>query len=412
MAFPLLPLPLGVMVGRRRTVVGSTEPTPEETFSNPGPRVTLQREYTVLKLLSRRREPDFVSNTVAFCEWHTPSSLDPNVPPLLKMARFGVDKQVVVLKSRLSGGRRGHGNLNELEILRALPSHPNIIVLRDHFFTFYGSYQINLVLDCMEGNFYHLIRCRKGRHFAGGLVSSMLHQIALGLAHIHHHGYLHFNLCPENILVTTTGIHQYPVVPSSPDDDDLAAGATQRDVVVIIKLAGFDHARRAGSAPADMGAGFHWYRAPEVVLQDPTHAAPVDMWALGAIVGEVLTLEALFPGQDEALQVLKIIEVLGCPAARTTFDLNGEPVDGGSWAAGYSLARLLGLTLPQITARPLVSLFSPPPPASLLLLLRRLLMYDPRNRLTSRECLNHAYFRETKHHRTVPDLLFPLLLSS
>jgi hypothetical protein len=78
--------------------------------------VTLQREYTVLKLLSRRREPDFASNTVAFCEWHTPSSLDPNLPPLLKMARFGVDKQVVVLKSRLSGGRRGHGNLNELEV--------------------------------------------------------------------------------------------------------------------------------------------------------------------------------------------------------------------------------------------------------------------------------------------------------
>lgn len=34
-------------------------------------------------------------------------------------------------------------------------------------------------------------------------------------------------------------------------------------------------------------------------------------------------------------------------------------------------------------------------------MLRRLLMYDPLSRLTSKQCLGHAYFRDTEPYRTV-----------
>ncbi|KAF9486057.1 kinase-like protein [Pholiota conissans] len=407
MAFPFLPLPLTVKVGKRRAVVGSREPTPEDTFKSAAPDVTFRREYTVLKLLSHRHEPDHVSNTTAFCEWHTPASLDQTLPPLLKMTRFGATKRIVILKSRLSGGRRAQGGLNELEILRALPLHMNVVALRDYFFTFYGSYQVNLVLDSMEGNLYHLTRCRKGRQFAGGLVSSILHQVALGLHHIHSHGWLHFNLCPENILVTTTCVHQYPVVYSSMPDEGVDDGdpdcARQRDVAVIIKLAGFDLARPLAARidPADMEAGFHWYRAPEVILQDPAHSAPVDMWAFGAVMGEVMGLEPLFPGTDDVFQLVRIAEVLGAPTKKSACDARDQPDDAGTWEEGWVLARNLGVTIPQIPPQSLRYRFSPPPPASLLTLLRRLLMYDPRQRQTSKECLDHVYFRETEFHRTV-----------
>ncbi len=101
--------------------------------------------------------------------------------------------------------------------MRDIPLHDNIIALYDFFFTFYDPPQLHLVLGNMEGNLYQLIRTRRGRALAGGLVSSITHQIALGLNHIHEHNYFHFNLCPENILVTSTGLYDYPEVPISPN---------------------------------------------------------------------------------------------------------------------------------------------------------------------------------------------------
>jgi cyclin-dependent kinase 8/11 len=39
-----------------------------------------------------------------------------------------------------------------------------------------------------------------------------------------------------------------------------------------------------------------WYRAPELLLGTSHYTPAVDMWAIGCIFGELLTLNALFPG--------------------------------------------------------------------------------------------------------------------
>ena len=51
-----------------------------------------------------------------------------------------------------------------------------------------------------------------------------------------------------------------------------------------------------------------WYRAPEVLLRAPAYGAPIDVFAVGAIMAELYTLRPLFPGSSEVRRCL----VHGC----------------------------------------------------------------------------------------------------
>eukprot|EP00983_Pelagomonas_calceolata_P132077 1161834-Pelagomonas_calceolata.AAC.5 len=46
----------------------------------------------------------------------------------------------------------------------------------------------------------------------------------------------------------------------------------------------------------------HRYRAPEVLLRSPYYSAPIDMFAMGAIMAELYMLRPLFPGSSEVHQ--------------------------------------------------------------------------------------------------------------
>jgi protein kinase len=67
------------------------------------------------------------------------------------------------------------------------------------------------------------------------------------------------------------------------------------------------------------------YRAPEVLLRSSYYSAPIDMFALGAIMAECYTLRPLFPGSSEADELVKIAAVLGTPTA-------------ANWSEGLRLA--------------------------------------------------------------------------
>src|SRR3954469_13558192 len=143
-----------------------------------------------------------------------------------------------------------------LQSLQAIAFHPNIIPLYD-FFLLPDSKELYFVFESMEGNLYHLIRTRKGRALAGGLVSSIFHQIVAGLDHIHCSGYFHRDMKPENVLVTTTGLFDYQSV--SPIA--LPNASPERDVMAIIKLADFGLARETKSKPPYTEyVSTRWYR--------------------------------------------------------------------------------------------------------------------------------------------------------
>lgn len=288
----------------------------------------------------------------------------------------------------------------------------------------------------MEGNLYQLTRSRRGRPLAAGLIASCFHQISTGLHHIHQHGYFHRDMKPENLLVTTTGLTDYltgwalnsinahraaggegdglPRVP--PAGERLY----EKDVSVIVKLADFGLARETASKPPYTEyVSTRWYRAPEVLLRSTEYGAPVDMWALGTILAEMLNLKPLFPGVSEIDQVYRICDTLGDPSADYGFDDRGRTVGGGSWNSGIKLAKNVGFSFPRVSTRltycdgadplqrqpvPFRSLFVEQVPASLVDCIADLLRYNPKYRMTSAQCVDHAYFHETLPHlqRTPP----------
>ena len=150
---------------------------------------------------------------------------------------------------------------------------------------------------------------------------------------------------PENLLVTTTGLFDYrnvsPVAqPNAPPE---------RDVVVIVKLADFGLARETKSKPPYTEyVSTRWYRAPEVLLRSRDYSNPVDMWALGTIMAELINLKPLFPGSNEIDQVARICEILGDPSDQYGVDARGAYIGGGKWVRGTKMARSVGYQFPKV----------------------------------------------------------------
>ncbi|PRQ37928.1 putative protein-serine/threonine kinase CMGC-CDK-Pl family [Rosa chinensis] len=52
-----------------------------------------------------------------------------------------------------------------------------------------------------------------------------------------------------------------------------------------------------------------WYRAPEVLLGSTHYSTTVDIWSVGCIFAELVTKQALFPGDSELQQLLHIFRL-------------------------------------------------------------------------------------------------------
>ncbi|ORZ16870.1 kinase-like domain-containing protein [Absidia repens] len=259
--------------------------------------------------------------------------------------------------------------------MKRLVHHPNIIHLFEGFTG--PTKELYFVMEFMNGgNLYQYLEEKrdKGEKLNEMELRPVLRQILNALESIHEQGYFHRDLKPENLLVNT-------------DHGD--NGSTQ----LTIKLADFGLARELKSkAPYTDYVSTRWYRSPEVLLKSTTYSSSVDIWAVGVIMAELLTLHPLFPGQSEIDQLFRICEVIGSPAPditastllpsssppkkkkirntgfsrkksesalsthdpvtsansshnNTTTSLQG---DGGEWKEGVRLAQKLGFQFPQV----------------------------------------------------------------
>jgi serine/threonine protein kinase len=252
--------------------------------------------------------------------------------------------------------------------------------------------ELYFILEAMEGNLHQFIKSRRSRPIAGGLTASIFRQIATGLDHIHSSGYFYRDMKPENLLVTTTSLFDYPTL----NPFASAGSPPEKDVVLIVKIGDFDMARKIVSTPPYTDyVATRWYRAPELILRSRTYTASVDMWGFGAIMAEIIDLRPLFPGTDEMNQVWQICQVLGDPSDAYGADLRGHALGGGPWDEGVQLAARLGCEFPKSTPINLFAHFNRAVPVRLVECIVDLLRYDPGARLTARQCLEHPYLQET-----------------
>lgn len=133
----------------------------------------------------------------------------------------------------------------------------------------------------------------KGNGMPNALACRFLHQILLGLAHVHAAGIMHRDLKLANILVDTN----------------------ERTV----KIADFGMAR-ATDVPVirySKNVTALWYRAPEVLLASCHYSTAVDMWSCGCVFAQMLRGSALFDSVTQLGQLMQIFEALGTPTEET-----------------------------------------------------------------------------------------------
>ncbi|XP_004966919.1 putative cyclin-dependent kinase F-2 [Setaria italica] len=136
-------------------------------------------------------------------------------------------------------------------------------------------------------------------------------------------------------------------------------------------------------------AGTCAYVAPEVLVRNAGHGAPVDAWSLGCVMAELLTGEPPFLGEDETNQLFKIFDVVGVPCRREWEALKPQVRDDKVrmwWAQqrqrGGLRNRLRGL-VPEETLS-----------GEGFQVLQGLLRCDPEKRLTAASALRCPWFTE------------------
>jgi len=177
--------------------------------------------------------------------------------------------------------------LREISLLQEL-QHPNVVSLLGCIYSRESLYLIfeHLTYD-LKKFLDHTGKC------APAQVKFIMLELFKGVDFCHRNRFLHRDLKPQNILVSSDGKK--------------------------IKIADFGLGREHGIPimPLTHEVVTLWYRCPEILLGAKTYGGGVDSWALGCIMAELVKNSPLFPGDCEIDEIFRIFRLLGTPTPDT-----------------------------------------------------------------------------------------------
>lgn len=177
-------------------------------------------------------------------------------------------------------------SIREISTMRQC-THPNIVNI---IHVFVDGRSLVLVLEIMECDLNVLFRSLQ-EPLPRGISKAYLRMILLATNYMHSRDLIHRDIKPSNIMISSTG---------------------------VVKLGDFGLARvlpTSGSLTPQVST--RWYRSPEVLFGSKTYGFAVDMWSVGCVFAELLTLEPVFPGDNDIDQISRIFRALGTPNTKT-----------------------------------------------------------------------------------------------
>uniref|UniRef100_A0A3B4ZVT9 Protein kinase domain-containing protein n=1 Tax=Stegastes partitus TaxID=144197 RepID=A0A3B4ZVT9_9TELE len=216
-----------------------------------------------------------------------------------------------------------------LKRLRCLEPDTCNIVQWDGIFLHKES--ICITFELLDQSLHHYLQEQNTWGLTMGELKPILQQLATALAHLHSIEIVHADIKPLNVMVVDR--HQQPVK---------------------IKLIDFGLARPVADIKQGQLFGTHWYRAPEMSLGIPFRE-PLDVWALGLVMAELVLGCALYPGKTD-YDVLKFI-----------VETQGQPPDDYGFYASEDRKMLVNL-------------------------IKSMLNLDASKRITAQEVLEHPFF--------------------
>ena len=126
-----------------------------------------------------------------------------------------------------------------------------------------------------------------------------------------------------------------------------------------------------------------WYRAPECIMTNGFYNYKMDMWGVGCVCFEMATLFPLFPGDNEIDQMVKIQNILGPPSEevinlyKQNFFDNDNQISIDINIKGKGFEKYLSHCSELFVD-----------------LLKKILVYNPEERLSAKQALQHNYFQD------------------
>ncbi|XP_018323854.1 cyclin-dependent kinase-like 4 isoform X2 [Agrilus planipennis] len=251
--------------------------------------------------------------------------------------------------------------LREIRMLKRL-KHINLVTMIE---VFRFRKRFYLVFEYLEGTVLDELE-KLPNGLGDDRVRERIFQVLKGIQFLHRNNVIHRDIKPENVLVSSLG---------------------------VVKLCDFGFARLI-SCTGEICTEYvatRWYRAPELLVGEQIYGPAIDIWAVGCLFAEMMTGNALFPGESDIDQLYLIVKLIGRPCSKHQ-NLISRNIS------------LKNITKSVNDSCGLYRAFSDWSDSTINFLVQTLKM-NPDERLTSNELLNHDYFVKDNF----PEKFFPIL---